>query len=41
MGPLKQEIHWDVGACPEKGEGAGEVSGVQVLLGEAEGTRII
>ena len=37
LGPSLQEGHWGAGACPEKGNEAGEGSGEQVLGGAAEG----
>jgi len=36
-----QERHRDSGACPEKGNKAGEVAGAQVLQGLSEGTGVV
>ena len=36
LGPHNMEEHGGAGACPEKGNKAGEASGTQVLSGAAE-----
>ena len=41
FGPSLQERQWGAGACPEKGNEAGEGSGEQVLRGSAEGTGFV
>ena len=41
LGPSLQGGHGGAGACPETGNGAGEGSEAQVLLGLAEGTGVV
>ena len=41
LGPSLQEGLWSAGACPEKGNEAGEGSSKQVLWGAAEETGVV
>ena len=41
LGSSLQEGHWGAGACPEKGNEAGEGSREQVLRGVAEGAGVV